>query len=101
MELERLKAQGLQFELSEEQLANTTNKLEGLTFVISGVFELHSRDELKAMIENNGAKNASSISAKTSYLIRGENMGPSKLAKAEKLDVKMISETEFVELLNS
>ncbi|MDE0772449.1 MAG: NAD-dependent DNA ligase LigA [Salibacteraceae bacterium] len=101
LELERLKAQGLQFELSEEQLANTTNKLEGLTFVISGVFELHSRDELKAMIENNGAKNASSISAKTSYLIRGENMGPSKLAKAEKLDVKMISETEFVELLNS
>jgi len=101
LELERLKAQGLQFELSEEQLANTTNKLEGLTFVISGVFELHSRDELKAMIENNGAKNAGSISAKTSYLIRGENMGPSKLAKAEKLDVKMISETDFVELLNS
>ncbi len=100
-EIDRLKAHGLQFELSEEQLANTTNKLEGLTFVISGVFELHSRGELKAMIENNGAKNAGSISAKTSYLIRGENMGPSKLAKAEKLEVKMISETEFVELLNS
>jgi DNA ligase (NAD+) len=100
-EVERLKTHGLQFELSEEQLANTTNKLEGLTFVISGVFEIHSRDELKAMIENNGAKNAGSISAKTSFLIRGENMGPSKLAKAEKLGVKMISETEFVELLNS
>ena len=100
-EVEHLKTHGLQFELSEEQLANTTNKLEGLTFVISGVFEIHSRDELKAMIENNGAKNAGSISAKTSFLIRGENMGPSKLAKAEKLGVKMISETEFVELLNS
>ena len=99
-EVERLKAHGLQFELSEEQLANTTNKLEGLTFVISGVFEMHSRDELKAMIENNGGKNSSSISKNTSYLIRGDNMGPSKLAKAEKLEVKMISEMEFVALLN-
>ncbi len=99
-EVRRLKAHGLQFELSEAQLANTTTKLKGLTFVLSGVFEHHSRNELKAMIENNGGKNSGSISKKTSYLIRGENMGPSKLAKAEKLEVKMISETEFVELLN-
>ena len=99
-EIERLKAHQIKFELSEEQLANTTNKLEGLTFVISGVFEHYSRNELKAMIENNGAKNAGSISAKTNYLIRGENMGSSKLAKAEKLGIRMISELEFVELLN-
>ncbi len=98
-ELIRLKEAGLKFELSEEQLLNTTDKLQGLSFVISGVFENHSRDELKKMIEDNGGKNVSSISKKTSYLIRGENMGPSKLAKAEKLEVKMISENEFVEML--
>ncbi len=100
-EVERLKEHGLQFELTEEQLANTTSKLEGLTFVISGVFEQYSRNELKAMIENNGGKNAGSISKKTNYLIRGENMGPSKLAKAESLGIPMISEIEFVELLNA
>lgn len=99
-EVERLKRHGLRFELSEEQLASTTDQLKGLTFVISGVFEQYSRNELKAMIENNGAKNAGSISAKTSYLIRGENMGPSKLAKAEKLGIKMISEIEFAKMLN-
>ena len=98
-EVDKLKAVGLQFELSEEQLKNTTDKLKGLSFVISGVFEKHSRDELKKMIENNGGKNVGSISKKTSYLIRGDNMGPSKLAKAEKLEVQMISEDDFLEMV--
>ena len=98
-EVDKLKAVGLQFELSEEQLKNTTDKLKGLSFVISGVFEKHSRDELKKMIENNGGKNVGSISKKTSYLLRGDNMGPSKLAKAEKLEVQMISEDDFLEMV--
>ncbi|MGB0402658.1 MAG: NAD-dependent DNA ligase LigA [Salibacteraceae bacterium] len=101
MEIEKLKSCGVCFELSEEQLANTTEKLKGLNIVISGVFNLHSREELKKMIEDNGGKNVGSISKKTNYLLRGENMGPSKLAKAESLGVSMISEEEFLQLLNS
>jgi DNA ligase (NAD+) len=99
MEIDRLKSAGLKFSLSEEQLANTTDKLTGLSFVISGVFQNHSRDELKKLIEDNGGKNVGSLSKKTSYLIRGENMGPSKLAKAEGLGIPMISEDEFVQML--
>lgn len=97
--IERLKKAGLQFKLSEEQLANTTDKLKGLTFVISGVFNKISRDDLKKLIELNGGKNTGSISGKTSYLVAGENMGPEKLKKAQSLGVKIISEDQFFELI--
>jgi len=97
--IEKLKEHGLQLTLSEEQLANATTKLEGLIFVVSGVFSKFSRDELKASIEQNGGKVSSSISKKTSYIVAGENMGPSKLAKAEKLAVKIINEDQYSELL--
>ncbi len=93
--IERLKAFGVQLEISADVLANQTNKLEGLAFVVSGVFETVSRNELKKLIEDNGGKNASSISSKTSYLIAGDKMGPSKKEKAEKLGVTLISEKEF------
>jgi DNA ligase (NAD+) len=98
MLIDKLKLVGLNFEMSNED-TSVSNKLSGLSFVISGVFEKHSREELKKMIEDNGGKNVGSISKKTSYLLRGDNMGPSKLAKAEKLEVKMISEDEFLEML--
>ncbi|MBL4593865.1 MAG: NAD-dependent DNA ligase LigA [Flavobacteriales bacterium] len=97
--INRLRAHGLQFELSEDQLANATTKLEGLIFVVSGVFSKFSRDELKNTIEQNGGKVSSSISKKTSYIVAGENMGPSKLAKAEKLEVEIINEDRFIELI--
>ncbi|PCJ25835.1 MAG: DNA ligase (NAD(+)) LigA [Flavobacteriales bacterium] len=97
--INRLKEHGLQFELSEDQLANSTTKLEGLIFVVSGVFSKFSRDELKNTIEQNGGKVSSSISKKTSYIVAGENMGPSKLAKAEKLEVEIINEDRFLELI--
>ncbi len=87
---------GLQFELNEEELANQTNKLEGLSIVISGSFKLHSRDELKAMIEKNGGKNTSSISKKTDLFLAGEKVGPSKLEKVEKFGIETISEEEFI-----
>ncbi len=95
----RLKEKGLQLTLSEEQLANTTNKLAGLTFVVSGVFSLFSRDELKNSIEQNGGKVAGSISKKTSYIVAGENMGPSKLQKAQDLGVAIIDENKFMEMI--
>ena len=98
--INKLKSHGLKFELSAEQISNTTDKLKGLTIVISGTFERHSRDELKELIENNGGKNSGSISKKTSYLLAGENMGPEKLKKAESLGVKIISEKDFEELLS-
>jgi DNA ligase (NAD+) len=97
--INKLRAYDLQFTLSEEQLANATTKLKGLIFVVSGVFSKFSRDELKASIEQHGGKVSSSISKKTSYIVAGENMGPSKLAKAEKLEVKIINEDHFLELL--
>ena len=97
--IERLKRYGLQFELSEEQLQSTTDKLQGRTFVISGVFQKHSRDELKDLIEKNGGKNTGSISAKTNYVLAGDNMGPEKLKKAEKLGVTIISEDDFLNLI--
>jgi DNA ligase (NAD+) len=95
----KLKAAGLQFELSEAQQQLGTDKLNGLTFVISGVFNKHSRDQLKEMIEMNGGKNSGSISGKTSYLLAGENMGPEKMKKAQSLGVKIISEDDFVAML--
>jgi DNA ligase (NAD+) len=97
--LEKLQNAGLQFEIPLEQLQRGSDKLKGLTFVISGVFERHSRDELKNMIEDNGGKNTGSVSAKTTYLLAGEGMGPSKLEKAEKLGVKIISESDFEAML--
>jgi DNA ligase (NAD+) len=97
--VQRLKSAGVQFEIPEEQLAGQTDKLAGQTFVISGVFERHSRDELKAIIEKNGGKNTGSVSAKTSFLLAGEGMGPSKRAKAEKLEVQIISEADFEDLI--
>ncbi|HXD94894.1 MAG TPA: NAD-dependent DNA ligase LigA [Bacteroidia bacterium] len=97
--VERLKKHGLQFELSEEQLQSTTDKLGGKTFVISGVFQKHSRDELKDLIEKNGGKNTGSISGKTNYLLAGDNMGPEKLKKAEKLGVAIITEEEFLKMI--
>ena len=93
----RLKDYGLQFEMEVNE--NATNKLEGQTFVISGVFEKISRNDLKKLIEENGGKNTSSISSKTDYLVAGKNMGPSKLEKAERLGVKMISEDEFLDMI--
>jgi DNA ligase (NAD+) len=97
--VERLKDHGVQMEISAEKLANQTNKLEGNTFVISGVFEKVSRNELKKLIEDNGGKVSGSISSKTNYLLAGENMGPSKLAKAEKLGTNLISEYQFLKML--
>ncbi len=95
----RLKSFGVQFEISAEKLENQTEKLKGQTFVVSGVFETVSRDELKKMIEDNGAKVGSSISSKTSYLVAGDKMGPSKRTKAEKLNVPIISEQEFLDMV--
>ncbi len=98
--IEKLKATGLQFELSEEQQQGGSEKLKDLTFVISGVFAKHSRDQYKEMIELHGGKNSSSISKKTSFILAGDNMGPEKLKKAESLGVKMINEDEFLEMLD-
>lgn len=94
--IERLKHAGLKFEIEEQE--GSTDTLTGKTIVISGTFE-KSRNELKALIEKHGGKNGSSISAKTDYLLRGENMGPSKLAKVEKLGIPQISEEEFLEMV--
>lgn len=98
-QLNLLKEHGLQFTLIEEENTLISQKLEGNTFVISGVFENHSRTELTQLIENNGGKIISSISAKLNYLVAGNNMGPAKLAKAEKLGTTIISETDLLELL--
>ncbi len=95
-----LKEQGLQFKIDEKQLEGQTDKLNGLNIIISGTFETHSRDELKKMIEKNGGKNVGSISKKTNYLLAGKNIGPSKLEKANKLKIPIISEEEFLKLLN-
>lgn len=86
----------MQFELNQEELDKQTNKLEGLSIVISGSFKSHSRDELKALIEQHGGKNTSSISKKTDLFLAGEKVGPSKLAKVEKFEIKTISEEEFI-----
>lgn len=97
--IDRLKSYGLQFSLSEEQLENQTELLKGQTFVVSGVFETISRNDLKKMIEDNGGKVSSSISSKTSFLVAGDKMGPSKKTKAETLGVPIISEQEFLQKL--
>lgn len=97
--IERLREAGVQLCLSEAELANHTDKLAGKKIVISGVFAKHSREEYKAMIEQNGGKNVSSISSATSYVFAGENMGPAKLEKARKLGIPIIGEDEFLAML--
>ena len=94
-----LKVQGVQFEIVEKINPNATNKLEGKTFVVSGVFEKFSRDELKNSIEDNGGKVGSSISAKTHFVVAGDNMGPAKLEKANSLKIPIISEDDFIEMV--
>lgn len=94
--IEKLKGYGVQFEVSPEKLANQTEKLKGLSIVVSGVFETLSRAELKKIIEDNAGKVSSSISSKTNFLVAGDKMGPSKLAKAKTLGVQIISENDFL-----
>ena len=98
--VERLESYGLKMAIDESVLANKSDKLKGLTIVISGTFARHSRDEYKAMIEQHGGKNTGSISKKTNYLLAGENMGPAKLEKATALGIKILSEDEFLNLLS-
>jgi DNA ligase (NAD+) len=88
-------------ELGEQQKQARSNKLEGQSIVISGVFQHHSRDEYKALIEQHGGKNVGSISAKTSFVLAGENMGPAKFEKAEKLGIRIMNEDEFLALLDT
>jgi DNA ligase (NAD+) len=97
--IRRLKSQGVQLAAGEEVLAGKTDLLKGKTFVISGVFSNYSRDEYKDLIEKNGGKNTGSISAKTDFVLAGENMGPAKLEKAKKLGIKIISEHEFLAMI--
>ncbi|MFP4845786.1 NAD-dependent DNA ligase LigA [Winogradskyella sp. PE311] len=97
--VERLKTFGLQLEISADKLANQTEILKGMSIVVSGVFETLSRTELKKLIEDNGGKVSSSISSKTTYLVAGDKMGPSKREKAEKLNVEILSEQDFLNLL--
>ena len=98
--IERLKSTGLQLYRREEDLSGYTDKLARQSIVISGVFTHHSRDEYKELIEKNGGKNVGSISAKTSFILAGENMGPAKLEKAHKLGIKLMSEDEFLTLIS-
>lgn len=97
--LDRLRSKGLQFEVSQDQLTQQTNVLNGATFVVSGVFESVGRDELKKLIEDNGGKVGSSISAKTGYLVAGDKMGPSKRTKAESLGIPILTEQEFLNMI--
>ncbi len=97
--IEALKNAGVKMEVSETKIVASTVKLQGLTFVISGTFNNHSRDEYKAIIENNGGKNSGSISSKTHFILAGDNMGPAKLEKATKLGIKIINEDEFLSMI--
>ena len=97
--VQRLKEAGLQMQISEEQANAQSNLLQGQSVVISGVFKHHSRDEYKAIIEQHGGRNVGSISAKTSFILAGENMGPSKLEKANKLGIRIMNEDKFLEML--
>ena len=97
--VQRLRNHGLQFELSEQELQEHTDRLAGQSIVISGVFQHHSRDEYKALIEKHGGKNVGSISAKTSFVLAGANMGPAKLEKAQKLGISVLSEDDFLQMI--
>lgn len=98
--VERLRAAGLKFVLDDEVMQGRTEILKGQSIVISGVFSLHSRDEYKEMIEKNGGKNVGSVSKSTSFILAGDNMGPSKLEKANKLGVRIVDENEFLSMLS-
>ena len=97
--VERLRQYGVQMQITEERLSERTDKLSGATIVISGTFTHHSRDEYKALIEQHGGINTGSVSGKTTYILAGENMGPAKLEKARKLGVRILSEEEFLEMI--
>jgi len=97
--IDRLKTFGVQLEISADQLANQTDKLKGQTFVVSGVFETLSRNELKKLIEDNSGKVSSSISSKTNYVVAGDKMGPSKRDKATTLGIPIITEEDFLNLI--
>jgi DNA ligase (NAD+) len=99
--INQLKEAGLQFENFEKETEKLSERLLGKNIVISGVFSQYSRDELKALVEVHGGKNVGSISSKTSYVLAGENMGPAKLEKAEKLNIPILSEEEFIELIEN
>ena len=99
--VERLRGYGLQMEIGEQQRQAQSDKLNGQSVVISGVFQYHSRDEYKALIEQNGGKNVGSISNKTSFILAGDNMGPAKLEKAQKLGIRIMSEDEFLSLIQT
>lgn len=101
MMLSRLKSYGLTMSVSEDKFQKAGDALQGLTFVISGTFAFHSRDEYKNLIEQNGGKNVGSVSSKTSYILAGENMGPEKLKKAESLGVQLINETDFLKMIGA
>lgn len=98
--INRLRGYGLNMKLSEQQLSDRSDTLAGKSVVISGVFQHHSRDEYKQLIEQHGGKNVGSISGKTSFILAGANMGPSKLQKAEKLGIPVVSEDDFLEMIN-
>jgi len=98
--LERLKSYGLKMSLSEAQMQLKSSLLEGKSIVISGTFKLNSREEYKHLIEQNGGKNVGSVSAKTSFILAGENMGPEKLKKAASLGIELIDEITFLKMLN-
>lgn len=100
-QIEKLKTAGLQFETQQQEVAFSSHKLEGKTFIISGVFENYSREELTNLIEANGGKILSSISGKLNYLVAGNNMGPSKLEKARKLSITLITEQELIKMIES
>ena len=97
----QLEAMGVQMAIKEDETKPTSTLLQDLSIVISGVFTHHSRDEYKAIIEQHGGKNVGSISSKTSFILAGDNMGPSKLQKAEKLGIKIVNEEEFLSMLNN
>ena len=97
--IQKLREAGVQLEMEELDMSDYSDKLAGKSIVISGVFAHHSRDEYKVLIEKNGGKNVGSISKKTSFILAGENMGPSKLEKAEKLGIPIMSEEEFLKLI--
>lgn len=98
--IERLEEAGLQFRRTEEEMAGHTDRLEGQSIVISGVFTRHSRDEYKTLIEKHGGKNVGSISSKTTFILAGENMGPAKLEKARKLNIRIVNEDEFLQMID-
>ncbi len=99
--IRKLQSMGLKFAMDAEEMSGYSNHLEGKSFVVSGVFAKHSRDEMADLIEKNGGKNVGSVSSKTSYIVAGENMGPAKLEKAKKLNIPILTEEEFMKMLEN